>query len=361
MHKRVGVRVVVAALALTLAVALVVVVVWRLLAQPSAYEQAVSWLPKPTLRATYTAWPEVEKLAGGTSIGSASTQGQVSAFLNRAYDQDLTTTSAVSDSTYALMHKYGFSPLDAQWEIYGQSRQGAVDVIRLDSSVDMEGIEHHLRTLGYQAPSAGSDSGGTWVGSADLVAQIDGSLSGVQQNVAVLVDERVVLMSDNPDYASRTADVVGGDEAPVTDVGGVSDLASEASDPVSATLWASDFACADLSMSDADDQDKRVADDLVAKAGGINPLSGLVMAQQENRELIVGMHFESSEEASSNLQPRVDLASGEAPGQGGTFGERFKITKAEASGNNVVMHLRPRKRESLLSDISQGPVLFATC
>ena len=41
--------------------------------------------------------------------------------------------------------------------------------------------------------------------------------------------------------------------------------------------------------------------------------------------------FQSSQ-ASENLQPRVDLASGDAPGQGGSFDERFRVTSGHADG-----------------------------
>ncbi|MGZ4429780.1 MAG: hypothetical protein ACXVEV_15740, partial [Nocardioidaceae bacterium] len=87
----------------------------------------------------------------------------------------------------------------------------------------------------------------------------------------------------------------------------------------------------------------------------------LVMALQPDRTLAVGMHFESSDEASANLQPRVNLASGAAPGQGGSFPQRFRITSATADGQEISMVFRPRPRETLLSDIGRGPVLFATC
>ena len=104
----------------------------------------------------------------------------------------------------------------------------------------------------------------------------------------------------------------------------------------------------------------------MARAGGVNPLSGLVMALQppagsSSSDLTVGMEFADSDQASENLQPRVDLASGPAPGQGGTFPGRFRITSAQASGSSVVLQLEPRHGEQLLSDLSEGPVLFATC
>jgi hypothetical protein len=344
-----------------LVVALAVVITTRLVFRKSPYEQAIQWLPQSSLRVSFTDWSKVRTIAGGTALGARSAKGQVTGFLNRAYDQDLTTASALSDSTYTLIHKFGFSPLDAQWEIYGQSRQGSVDVLQLDDSVNLAPVERDLRRLGYRPPAGGPGTGGTWVGSPDLIAGIDTALTPVEQNVTVLPDQHVVLMSDSPSYAETSANVITGDAPSVADVDGVSDLVGASEDPVNSVLWARDFACADLSMGDAGAEDQRVGDQLVRRAGGITPLTGLMMAQQANRDLVVGMRFESSDEASANLQPRVDLASGAAPGQGGTFRERFSITKAQADGQDVVMRFRPRNRESLLSDISTGPVLFATC
>ena len=130
-------------------------------------------MPAETLRATYTDWAAVRGLADGTDLGAASSTRDVGSFLERAYDQDLVSASAVADSTYAMNEQYGFSPVDAAWEMYGQSREGAVVVMAMTDEVDLEGVERNLRSLGYQAPAEGAGTGGTWAGSADLVATID--------------------------------------------------------------------------------------------------------------------------------------------------------------------------------------------
>ncbi len=359
MHRRVVIGLVV--------VAVVVLVgggglfAWQAMKKTS-YEQAVAWMPSSTLRATYTDWSQVRELAGGTSLDAASSAHDVDDFLSRAYEQDLTSTSAVTDSTYAMADRYGFSPLDAQWEMYGQSREGAVAVLELTDAVDLDGVERNLRTLGYDAPEDGAGSGQVWKGSADLVAQIDPSLTPVLQNVVVLPEQEVVLLSDSAAYASSAADVVqGSDPGLAEETDGVDDLAGLLEDPVSSVLFASDFACEALSMSSADEENQAVTDNLVAKAGGVNPLSGLVLASDADRSLTVGMYFESSDQAEANLQPRVDLAAGEAVGQGGMFADRFRIESAEQQGKTVVLELSPKAEESLLSDLSQGPVIFATC
>lgn len=357
MHRRVVVLVAVAVL-----VAAGGVAAWRAL-DKTEYEQALAWMPGSTLRATYTDWSQVRSLADGGSLDAASSTREVSNFLERAYELDLTSTSAVTDSTYAMAHRYGFSPLDASWEMYGQSREGAVVTMQLSDAVDLDGIERNLRTLGYTAPPEGAGSGQVWAGSTDLVATIDPSLSPVLQNVVVLPEQAVVLLSDSRSYAEAAADVVRGSSPGLDELTeGVPALAELSGQPVSAVLFASDFACEALGMASADEEDQRVADDLVAKAGGVNPLSGLVLAATPDRRLTVGMHFEDSDQAEANLQPRVDLASGEAVGQGGLFGDRFSIESAKQEGSEVVMDLAPRDEDaSLLSDLSHGPVLFATC
>ncbi|HEX6246509.1 MAG TPA: hypothetical protein VFZ64_01445, partial [Nocardioidaceae bacterium] len=269
-------RVVVIALAL----ALVVVVAvggwfgWRA-TQRTAYEQAVAWLPEPTLRATWTDWEAVRSLAGGSGLDSSSTTREVSRFADRAYDLDLTSTSALVDSTYALNRRYGFSPIDASWEILGQSREGAVVLLGLDDSADPDEIERNLRRLGYTAPADGAGSGGVWTGSVDLVASIDPSLTPVMQNVVVLPDERVVLLSDNQAYASSAASVVTGSAGGLGEVSGVRSLASAAGEPATSVMWASDFACEALGTASADEEDQAVAEQLVEEAGGVSPLRGV--------------------------------------------------------------------------------------
>lgn len=348
MHRR-GLLVVATALLLLAAAA----VTWWTLGRGTDYERAVGWLPEDTLRVTWTDWAAVRAAARAPDPAAAA--GAVEEFLGRAYDLDLTAGSALADATAAMRAPYGFSPLDVAWEVLGQARTGQVVLLGLEESVDVAALEARLRRLGYDEPPAGPGEGGTWQGGADLVAAIDRSLTPVLHNVAVLPDERVVVMSDAPAPVSAAVAVVRGEQAGLD-----APLAAVAGTPVTAWLWAGDFACEDLAMSAADVEDQRVADALVEQAGGVSPLAGLVMASQPDGSVVVGMRFESDEQASRNLQPRVDLAAGEAPGQGGTFAERFRVASGEAEGEQVVIRLEPRD-DFVLSDITAGPVLFATC
>ena len=73
------------------------------------------------------------------------------------------------------------------------------------------------------------------------------------------------------------------------------------------------------------------------------------------------MSFETEEQARTNADTRAELASGPAPGQGGEFADRFTLGEVSADGTVVTMDLEPVEGAFVLSELSSGPVLFATC
>ncbi len=331
---------------------------WRAWSTPEGFERAVGLLPATTMRATYTDWSAVREQADGEGLDASSSEREVGAFLDRAFDLDLVSTSALAESAHAMERRYGVSPLQAEWEALGQDETGQVVVLAFGDGTDLGGLEGRLRSLGYAAPADGAGSGGTWDGDADLVAALDPELTPVHYAMAVLPDEGLVLMSDTAEAVSRAVDVARGDTealaaGPSVDVAGT---------PVSAVLWAGDFACRDLAMTAADPEDQRVGEQLVQEAGGVSPLAGLVMAAQPDGTIRVGLTFESDDQASADLQPRVDLAAGDAPGQGGSFADRFRVGSGTADGSTVRIDLQPVDGTGFVfSDITTGPVLFATC
>ncbi len=114
-------------------------------------------------------------------------------------------------------------------------------------------------------------------------------------------------------------------------------------------------------MAQADPDDQDAADQLVERAGGVNPMTGFAMAVEPDRQVVVAMAFETDEQARRNADSRAELASGPAPGQGGDFADRFTLGPVTADGSVVRMELLPVDGSPVLSDLSTGPVLFATC
>jgi hypothetical protein len=334
------------------------VIGWTVLRPDPWYVAAVGSLPQETARATFTDWVRVGEQVGEPTEGTELSPEKLDALLVDAYDRGLLELSAIHDSSQALLELYDFTPFDLQWEIYGQSETGAVDVLKFGDHVDLGKFDDRLRDLGYEAPTSDRAA---WYGDPDILAGLSIALTPIQQGIVILPDEHLVLMSANPDYAARSAKVITGDAPSLRDVDGVEDLASAPVAPVSALLWARDFACEDLAMSQADGTDQQLAEELVDEAGGVDPLAGLVMAQEASGEFFVSMRFASDDQAEANLGPRESLARGDAPGQGGSFPERFVVEQAEVDGRFVTLVLDSVDERSLMTDISSGPVLFATC
>ena len=86
-------------------------------------------------------------------------------------------------------------------------------------------------------------------------------------------------------------------------------------------------------------------------------------ARREERRRLEARELrqESEEQARRNADSRAQLAVGPAPGQGGTFDDRFRLGRVSAEGSVATMELEPREGEYVLSDLTSGPVLFATC
>lgn len=357
-HRRlVVVLVVVAALVLGLVAVTVGRRVWDA-THRSDLSRALGVVPASTARLSFTDWAEVRR-ALDVSDSDEPTAADIEEMTGRAYDRDLSAVSSIDESAAALQEHFGFSPATAEWEAFAQSTEGATMVVRMPDDADLDAVTDNLAELGFTEPSQET---GVWRGGVDLVAKIDPTITPELQYVAVLADERLVVTSDTESYAEQVVGVVLGDGDSLADVDGTRDVADAVGDPVAAMLWADDFACRDLAMSQADDVAQQRAEQLVADAGGVSPLSGLVMALQPDRDLLVAELFEDAGQARDDLRARARLAVGEAPGRGGSFSDELRLVSSRTDGAAVLLELRPKQDEGfVLSALDNGPVLFATC
>jgi hypothetical protein len=138
-------------------------------------------------------------------------------------------------------------------------------------------------------------------------------------------------------------------------------VTDDAGEPLSSAVYNGDYACGALAMAHAGAADQAQARQLVSAAGEVNPYSAFAMSDEPDGSVRVAFEFDDRGTARANADSRATLARGPAPGQGGTFGERFRISSVTARGSLVVMRLAPRPDASVLSDLSTGPLLFATC
>jgi len=320
-------------------------------------ERALAFAPPASPRYSWTDWAGVRR-ALGAHLDDRSSADAVEQFLSDGFDTDLTSESAMVDSATVLQQAFGFSPADVDWELLAQSTSGSVLIAGLPDSVDVGELGDGFEELGYQRPD--SDDG-VWNGGEELVSNISasngGSLSPQFQYLALDGDRHLLLASDSGPYLREAVDELDDD----LEDDGVAAVADAVDEPLSAAVYTGDFACRSLAMAQADEEDQGTAEQLLAAAGQVDPMTGYAMAVEPNRRVRVAMAFESDDQARRNADSRSKLAAGPAPGQGGTFSERFSLGPVTADGSVLTMELKPVEDSPVLSDLSTGPVLFATC
>jgi hypothetical protein len=315
-------------------------------------ERAVAMAPEGTARFGWTDWSAVRDELDA-DLSASSPTGDVEEFLSEGFDADLTSTSALGASTPILQERYGFSAATVDWELFAQGDEGAVVLIGLPDSIDLDGIEDAFAEIGYQEPD---DDDGVWIGGPDLLA----TLGTVTQELAFLTvdrDDRVIAASDEAETLETWRDEQRGVDLDDS----IAEAAATLDAPLSASVYTGDYACVALAMTEAPDADRTRAAELIADAGEIHPLRSYAIATLPGGDVRVAMGFETEDQARTNADTRARLAAGPAPGQGGAFPDRFALGEVTADGTVVSMELDPVPSSYVQSDLGNGPVLFATC
>jgi hypothetical protein len=340
--------------ALAAVVVLVVggVVGWRLLDPATPLARAMSLVPADTTRLSWTDWAGVRRELGA-DVGAGASAAEVDAFMADAFDADLSPMSALGTSAGAMEERLGFSPASVSWELFAQSGTGAVDVLGVDDDVDLDVVVDRLADLGWTAPE---EADGVWVGGPDVLAGVGSALTPELQHVALLADEGLVLTSDRAPYLEQVLDELDGD-GPEELV----ELAATLGEPLAAAVYDGAYACEHLAMAQADDDAQAEADQLVDAAGAVHPLTGYALGRLPGGDVRAVLQVEDEDDAAADAEARARLAAGPAPGQGGEFADRFTVEAAGSEGREVVLDLRPVEGAYVLSELTSGPVLFATC
>lgn len=341
------------ALATALAVVLAACVVLGVKAWRSAHrtdlQQALALAPKDAARYSWTDWAGVRR-----ALGTSSTQ----TLLDKGYDADLTSSSSITASTDLLRSGFDVSPGTLSWELLTQSTKGASLLLKVPDSVSFDAIRSHLKGAGFIAPTDGASGHGGWDGqSVPDAAEVP-----ILQFVALDEDDHLIVTSDDDTFLGQTMDHLG--DGSVTQP--MAQVADAVDEPLAAELYDSDYTCSRLAMAQADDTDEAQGQQLIKEAGEVSPVLGFAMARQSTGtgkagDVRVAMAFADHGQAVTNASTRAKLAGGDAPGQGGSFRDRFTLGRVAADGPVVTMDLRPKEDSPVLSDLSNGPLLFATC
>jgi hypothetical protein len=338
-----------------LVLALVVAgLLWWRSAQLTDLQRALSSAPPDAQRLAWTDWTSVRQDLGA-DVTAGSEAAELESFLDDGFESDLTSTSALLGSASTLHESYGFSPASLEWELLSQSEEGAAILLRTPDSFDFDALADRLEGLGYDPPE--SDTG-VWEGGSDVLAEISPTLTPELQHIALDAERQLIVTSDRAGYLDQAMETVTGDGDQLE---GFDDLVEATGEPLSAAIYSGDLACQALAMSAADQADQAQAEELIRNAGEVNPVTGFSMSVQPGRDVRVVLGFEDEEQARVNADSRSVLARGPAPGQGGDFSDRFAVDRVAAEGSLVTLALDPVEGEYVLSDLSTGPVLFATC
>ncbi|CAN5569711.1 hypothetical protein BH11ACT8_BH11ACT8_17590 [soil metagenome] len=308
--------------------------------------------PQDAVRFSWTDWTAVRERLG-VKLDASSSGALVQDLLDRGFDADLTSTTALGSSAVEMQGRLGFSPASLDWELFSQGETGASLLLKPGPSITFDDVRAKLEASGY-APPAKAD--GLWI--ADPGSDAITTLVTPELNVVAFDEGSGLMITSDTDSGARIAIAALGhdDDAPLTD-----DVLSAAGDPLSASLYTGAEVCGALAMARADPTEQANADQLLADAGRVNPISGFAIASEPDTNVRVVMSFESADQARTNADTRAALASGPAPGQGGDFADRFTLGDVTAEGDVVTMELEPVEGSYVLSDLSTGPVLFATC
>lgn len=345
-----------AVVALVALVAVVVggLVAWRLIPHETELSRALSMAPAGTSRVSWTDWEGVRRELGA-DVDSSSSAEDVDAFMADAFTRDLSAMSALGTSAEVMHEELGLSPATLTWEVLAQSGDGAVEMLGVDGDLSFDDLADRLSALGWTEPD---ESDGVWVGGPDVLSGVGPGLTPELQHFVLLADRHVVLASDQASYLEQVLEVVAGD-ADAADA--LRDLADGLDDPLAAAVYDGAYACERLAMSQADDDAQAEADQLVTAAGGVHPLTGFAMGLRAGGDVRTVMQVEDADDADDDAEARAQLATGPAPGQGGDFGDRFAVAGARSEGREIILDLRPEDGQYVLSDLTSGPVVFATC
>jgi hypothetical protein len=346
------------AAALVVATVAVGLVASRAFHHDSRVESALDSLPSQTLVANFTDWAAIRSELG-SDVSSRSGPKARRDLYAQAYNRDYTTTSVLNVFDVDMAPAYGWTVLDSEWEMYGQSKDGAVDVLAMPDGFDFDSADDALAKLGYGEP----DEHGVRVADDQKLAAIATGLTPQLSAVAVLPDDGVIVMSDAATYAGLTVQTIHGNADSLLHEGSVAEMVAVLADSsVSALLDAGAYACTAAGFDEADPGQQDLARRRIEAAGGISPTDGLTRSIDASGRLTVVMAFDSASTAEADLDARVALAKGEAPDQGGTFEERFSVGSAKVEGSTVVLALTPRSRDTqLLRDLGRGGLLMAAC
>jgi hypothetical protein len=319
------------------------------------------------LALTYAVWPRPSELSRAAALLPASAQRVLwtdwkairadracrtwSACEKAMDDADLSAATVLAGSADALTSQLAWGPETVDWELLGQAKGGEVLIVHLP---DVEKVMRAYERAGFTPPAKHRSDGGVWEGGGDVLSDL-GIEEPLFDNVAFLAGDGLLLSSDSASWLAHAVTAATGGRH--LDFG----LTGELEEPLAAVGLVGDRACSELSFATADTGAQAEATQLVDAAGGVNPLDGYLVGLGHDHAWAAALAFESDDQARHDLLPRQRLAAGQDPGQMLSYRDLFRLDAAERHGRDIVLRGHARPSAYALTQVSQGPVLLASC
>ncbi len=318
-----------------------------------ALTSALDVLPARTTIVGFTDWARIRAHVG---LGDVDTRGERADLETRAAKRDLTTRSVLGRSVDEMHDGLGWSPADAEWEVYGQDPVGAAAVVRLDGSISFDDVRDGLEAAQYVR---GDD--GTW-GARDGTSRLPQILT----NVALVPRQRLVVMSDQARQIPGVLAVVDGRARSLAAGHDAADTARALAGSDSVLLQGGRLACQTTALA-PDAEVQRQAHTAVDRVGALEPyrFSGRGLTDRGGsgfsaQRVVFAMTFDSAVEASEQADVRARLTAGPFIGRSGPIDETLRLRSATTDAATVRLDFA-HDPDTVVFMTGTGPILFASC
>lgn len=315
-----------------------------------ALTSALDVLPASTSIVGFTDWAQIRETL---ELGTVDTAGERDELTDESAIRDLSTRSVIGEA--GAMHEVlGWSAAEIDWEAYGQDREGAAAVVRLDGSVSYDAIRSRLREAGY------SRDGQVWSSTERT------GLPDITAHVGLVPRQRLVVMSDAKARVPLVLDVAAGRARSLARNHAAADTARVLADTESVLMQGGTLGCETTAVGGGADKEQQ-ARAAVQRAGGLESyrFSGRGLVDHGGlgfsaQRLVFAMTFESSAVASEQARVRERLAGGPFIGRFGQLEETLRLQTSANDGPTVQMTFA-HDPETDVFMTGLGPLLFATC
>jgi hypothetical protein len=315
-----------------------------------ALTSALDSLPADTTVVGFTDW---SRIRAHLDVGVVDTLGERSDLAGTAARRDLSTRSVIGNRVDEMHDLLGWSPAEAEWEVYGQDPNGGAAVVRLGRSISFDDVRSELRAAGYR------QDGPRWTASRRS------GLSEIFDNIALVPRQHLVVLSDRSTQLPRVLDVIEGRARSLAGNAAAAETAEALAGSDSVLLQGGTLACRTTAVRGPDrEQQARAAID---RAGVLESyrFSGRGIVERGGsgfsaQRLVFAMTFGSAVVASEQAQVRASLATGPFIGRSGPIDETLQLRSAVADESTARLSFA-HDPETDVFMTGTGPVLFATC